>query len=197
MEYERKLPANPSGTRKASADHSPERRGRKRERSSSYYANCCESLSPPRRSTPSRTLCSPSPSPTRGRREKMRSTKGKSDRISYSRSPSPRRHRRPSTPPPRRNRRTPSPSPRRRCSGKSSGRSTGRSSWREDPPIPGLSRKEAGTSSRLTGREFSPEIPRSCSKPSRRRSRTPPPPPCSPGSPVWEQVTSRRRIKAH
>ena len=58
-EYERKFPANPSGARKASANHSPERRGRKRERSSSYYSTCCESLSPPRWSRPSRTPCSP------------------------------------------------------------------------------------------------------------------------------------------
>ena len=196
-EYERKLPTDSSGARKASADHSPEERGRKRKRSSSIYTTCCKSVSPRRRSRPARTPCSPSPSPTRGRRETVRSTKGKTHRISYSRSPSSRRYRRPASPPPRQHRRSPSVSPRRRRSDRSSGRDSGRSSRREDPYIPGLSRKETATSSRLTGREFSPDTARSSRKPSRRHTRTPPPAPRSLGSPAWETVTSRRRRKAH
>ena len=55
-EYERKIPTDSSGARKASADHSPEERGRKRERSSSIYTTCCESVSPRRRSRPAREL---------------------------------------------------------------------------------------------------------------------------------------------
>ena len=55
-EYERKIPTDASGVRKASADHSPEERGRKRERSSSIYTTCCESVSPRRRSRPAREL---------------------------------------------------------------------------------------------------------------------------------------------
>ena len=166
-EYERKLPTHRSGARKASADRSPERRGRKRDRSSSYYTSSCESASPRRTSRSSRQPSSPSPSPTRGRREKVRNAKGKPSRISYSRSVSPRRCRRPASPP-RSTRRSPSTSPRRR-------RDSGRSSRRDGDHIPGLSRQETAPSSILSGREFSPVTAKSSRKPARRRSRTPTP----------------------
>ena len=148
--YERKLPTHRSGARKAAADHSPERRGRKRERSSSYYTSSCESASPRRRSRPSRPPSSPSPSPTRGRREKVRSAKGKSNRLSYSRSVSPRRYRRPASPP-RHHRRSPSISSRRRDSERCSGRDSGRSSRRDAIYIPGLPRQETAYSRILPG----------------------------------------------
>ena len=195
-EYERRLPTHRSGARKASADRSPERRGRKRDRSSSYYTSSCESASPRRTSRSSRQPSSPSPSPTRGRREKVRSAKGKPSRISYSRSVSPRRCRRPASPP-RSHRRSPSISPRRRDTERVSRRDSGRSSRRDGDHIPGLPRQETAPSSNLTGREFSPLTVKSSRKPARRRSRSPTPAPSSRESPEWEVASSRRRRKAH
>ena len=41
---QKKFPVSTSGARQVLADRSPERRGRKRGRSSSHYSTCCESI---------------------------------------------------------------------------------------------------------------------------------------------------------
>jgi hypothetical protein len=153
-----KPPSHP-GARKATADHSPGRRGSKRDRSptdTSYWSE--EDKSPPRRRSrlPSASR-SATPPPSPRRRRTARSTKGKGERISYSRSPSPRHSRRKERMPER----------------------------KQHSSIPGLNRQGKSCNTRLTGRAFSTRR-RSASPPTPpRRTRTPAPPSRSPS---WHDV---------
>ena len=180
--------ASSTGARKAKADHSPEKRGRKRERSSSYYS--CSSRDsvlsirevPPSTSSPrrrSRTPRSPPRTPT------PRST---SRRISPPPCPKKRTSRHKSA---SRSLSVRKSSPHQRHSRTLSLSSSSKQQKRKEkkkqqlPAIPGLHRSSGTSTTRLHSHYFSPRRRRTPSPRPRTRSLSPR------RSPSW--TTARRR----